>query len=253
MVTLEYGESYPFPLDITRMELLQERMKDLKRVIGVAHFITQGSESEIAIPVKNYETLWLCDYAVTHQGEQTTTKQILFDGYPTTPHIKDLFAPVQGRLKFLLAHGLPIAQTGGRQDRAYHLPKFASAELEYVEDPDIVKRLDDRYRLPSQLKAGASKIKDLTQHVKLSIEEYRLPSLAHDMNDVFPFQKRIRANCRHANPDLFVSNDVHDVMTAKMICRGCSVRAECLAFAQAAGHVGVWGGEYFPLETHISE
>lgn len=253
MVTLEYGERYPFPLDVSRMEMLQERMQDLKRVVSLAHFVILGSENEVEIPLKNYETLWLCDYLVTHQGEQTTTKQILFDGYPTTPHIKDLFAPMQGRFKFLMQHGLPIALTGGRKDRSYHLPTYSSAEVEYVEDPEIVKRLDDRYRLPSQLKARATTVVELTRQVKRSIEEYRLPTLAHDMDDVFPLQKRMRANCRHTNPDYFVSNDQHDIMTAKMVCRGCSVRAECLAFAHAAGHVGVWGGKYFPLDARTTE
>jgi WhiB family redox-sensing transcriptional regulator len=59
---------------------------------------------------------------------------------------------------------------------------------------------------------------------------------------------RLLAACRHADPDLFfpVSGSgpsLDQVIQAKVICAGCPVRLQCLAFALATRQDhGVWGG-----------
>jgi WhiB family transcriptional regulator, redox-sensing transcriptional regulator len=47
-----------------------------------------------------------------------------------------------------------------------------------------------------------------------------------------------------SSPDLFFAEDPRDVQEAKALCRGCPVRAACLAGALERGEPwGVWGGE----------
>jgi WhiB family transcriptional regulator, redox-sensing transcriptional regulator len=49
-----------------------------------------------------------------------------------------------------------------------------------------------------------------------------------------------------ASPDLFFAESPRDVARAKELCRGCPVRAACLADALHRGEPwGVWGGELF--------
>jgi WhiB family redox-sensing transcriptional regulator len=49
--------------------------------------------------------------------------------------------------------------------------------------------------------------------------------------------------CR-SNPELFFAEDPQDLRRAKALCRGCPVRAACLAGAlKRAEPWGVWGGE----------
>jgi hypothetical protein len=49
------------------------------------------------------------------------------------------------------------------------------------------------------------------------------------------------AECRHTGPAVFFNAE--DPSEAKAICAGCSVRAECLAYALATRQArGVWGG-----------
>jgi WhiB family transcriptional regulator, redox-sensing transcriptional regulator len=51
--------------------------------------------------------------------------------------------------------------------------------------------------------------------------------------------------CRE-NPELFFAESPADVETAKALCLGCPVRAECLAGALDRREPwGVWGGELF--------
>ena len=51
------------------------------------------------------------------------------------------------------------------------------------------------------------------------------------------------ANCRGADPDLFFPERGASTRTAKSICRGCSVQAECLEFAIVSSEkFGIWGG-----------
>jgi WhiB family redox-sensing transcriptional regulator len=56
------------------------------------------------------------------------------------------------------------------------------------------------------------------------------------------------AACRDADPELFFPDgDIRSaraqVKTAKLICRGCPVRATCLSWALASGQDdGIWGG-----------
>ncbi len=51
------------------------------------------------------------------------------------------------------------------------------------------------------------------------------------------------ANCRGADPDLFFPERGASTRTAKGICRGCSVQAECLEFAIVSSEkFGIWGG-----------
>jgi WhiB family transcriptional regulator, redox-sensing transcriptional regulator len=59
---------------------------------------------------------------------------------------------------------------------------------------------------------------------------------------------RTEAACRDVDPELFFPDgDVKSarvqVKAAKLICRGCRVRAICLSWALASGQeAGVWGG-----------
>jgi WhiB family redox-sensing transcriptional regulator len=50
--------------------------------------------------------------------------------------------------------------------------------------------------------------------------------------------------CRTHDPDLWFAESPAELERAKEFCRGCPVRAECLAAAQARREFcGVWGGE----------
>jgi WhiB family transcriptional regulator, redox-sensing transcriptional regulator len=52
--------------------------------------------------------------------------------------------------------------------------------------------------------------------------------------------------CRSGNPDLWFADTPADLERAKVLCRDCPVRAECLAGALARHEPwGVWGGEIF--------
>lgn len=52
-----------------------------------------------------------------------------------------------------------------------------------------------------------------------------------------------RASCRGLDPNIFFPNRGELTAQIKAICHGCSVRAECLAYALNGGeHVGIWGG-----------
>ncbi|MGH3977463.1 MAG: WhiB family transcriptional regulator [Pseudonocardiaceae bacterium] len=52
--------------------------------------------------------------------------------------------------------------------------------------------------------------------------------------------------CRTHDPDLWFAEAPADLERAKQLCRGCPVRAECLAGALARREsYGVWGGEIF--------
>jgi len=52
--------------------------------------------------------------------------------------------------------------------------------------------------------------------------------------------------CRSNDPELFFAETPADVESAKALCLGCPVRAECLAGAlERREPWGVWGGELF--------
>jgi len=52
--------------------------------------------------------------------------------------------------------------------------------------------------------------------------------------------------CWSEDPDLFFADSPAGVELAKQVCRGCPVRAECLAGAlERREPWGVWGGELF--------
>jgi WhiB family redox-sensing transcriptional regulator len=52
--------------------------------------------------------------------------------------------------------------------------------------------------------------------------------------------------CHRENPELFFAESPADVETAKALCLGCPVRAECLSGALDRREPwGVWGGELF--------
>lgn len=52
--------------------------------------------------------------------------------------------------------------------------------------------------------------------------------------------------CHTGDPDLFFAERPEDLERAKVLCRTCPVRAECLAGALARSEPwGVWGGEIF--------
>lgn len=51
------------------------------------------------------------------------------------------------------------------------------------------------------------------------------------------------AACRGMNPELFYPGRGESVAQARNTCRGCPVRAECLAYAISTGEkTGMWGG-----------
>lgn len=51
------------------------------------------------------------------------------------------------------------------------------------------------------------------------------------------------ANCLGADPDLFFPGAGESSHDAKEICRGCTVRLDCLEFALTNGEkFGIWGG-----------
>ena len=52
--------------------------------------------------------------------------------------------------------------------------------------------------------------------------------------------------CHAADPEIYFSEDEMQVQEAKSLCRGCPVRAQCLAGALSRQEpAGVWGGELF--------
>jgi WhiB family redox-sensing transcriptional regulator len=52
-----------------------------------------------------------------------------------------------------------------------------------------------------------------------------------------------KANCLGVDPDLFFPERGVSTREAKEVCRGCTVRQECLDFAIANGEkFGIWGG-----------
>lgn len=56
-----------------------------------------------------------------------------------------------------------------------------------------------------------------------------------------------RAACLDEDPELFFPvgtspEAVEQTREAKIVCDGCPVRVECLAWALALGEQGVWGG-----------
>ena len=52
--------------------------------------------------------------------------------------------------------------------------------------------------------------------------------------------------CRLNDPELFFAESPEDVEFAKSLCRGCPMRAPCLAGAlERREPWGVWGGELF--------
>ena len=51
------------------------------------------------------------------------------------------------------------------------------------------------------------------------------------------------ANCLGVDPDLFFPERGASTREAKEVCRGCTVRMECLEYALVMGEkFGIWGG-----------
>lgn len=49
--------------------------------------------------------------------------------------------------------------------------------------------------------------------------------------------------CAQVDPEIFFPEAGHGMAAAKRICLACTVRTDCLAYAEAHGIVyGVWGG-----------
>jgi WhiB family redox-sensing transcriptional regulator len=52
-----------------------------------------------------------------------------------------------------------------------------------------------------------------------------------------------RGNCLGVDPDLFFPERGASTREAKEVCRGCTVRMECLEYALVMGEkFGIWGG-----------
>ena len=62
---------------------------------------------------------------------------------------------------------------------------------------------------------------------------------------------QLQGNCLDANPDIFFPDRSEGTRSAKLVCRSCVVRQECLDFALANGEdSGIWGGRS-PLERRF--
>ncbi len=59
-----------------------------------------------------------------------------------------------------------------------------------------------------------------------------------------PFESRLDLPCTAEDPELFFAGSPSDVELAKLVCRPCPVREQCLAAAldRREPH-GVWGGQ----------
>ena len=54
---------------------------------------------------------------------------------------------------------------------------------------------------------------------------------------------QLQANCLGVDPDLFFPERGASTKEAKAVCRGCTVREDCLEYALANGEkFGIWGG-----------
>jgi WhiB family redox-sensing transcriptional regulator len=54
---------------------------------------------------------------------------------------------------------------------------------------------------------------------------------------------RDRGRCAETDPEAFFPEKGESTRRAKLVCRGCEVRAECLAYAlRTEQRFGVWGG-----------
>src|SRR6202789_266359 len=54
---------------------------------------------------------------------------------------------------------------------------------------------------------------------------------------------QVQANCMGVDPDLFFPERGASTREAKEVCRGCTVREDCLEYALANGEkFGIWGG-----------
>lgn len=54
---------------------------------------------------------------------------------------------------------------------------------------------------------------------------------------------QMTANCLGVDPDLFFPERGASTKEAKAVCRGCTVREDCLEYALANGEkFGIWGG-----------
>lgn len=52
------------------------------------------------------------------------------------------------------------------------------------------------------------------------------------------------AACREMDPNFFFPHDARGVQAARLVCKQCIVREECLEYALVKGiEHGVWGGE----------
>lgn len=232
MTTLEYGADYEFPLDGEQHELFRDRMQYGKRVIAVSSFVLEHGE-EVAVPIKNYPMLWMSEYCSEQMGTVVSSKDVQEAGFPKLPYLKDELTPIQRTFKKLTEAGLPIARTGGRKDCRYHLPRLHTSYVRYVEDPEIVATLDQRYRLPSQIRHARA---------MLALDDFLLPRLR--IKNPRTSWRRFGA-CAGTDRDLFFSDDPEDTRIAIGICNTCPVKKQCHEFATEHGEVGVWGGDKF--------
>lgn len=61
--------------------------------------------------------------------------------------------------------------------------------------------------------------------------------------DFLDYEWALRAACSRVDPELFYPDKGGNVDVPKAVCRGCEVRAECLAVAlENDERFGVWGG-----------
>ena len=63
---------------------------------------------------------------------------------------------------------------------------------------------------------------------------------------------RDRALCAETDPEAFFPEKGASTREAKMVCQGCEVRAECLAYAlERREQFGIWGGLSEPQRRRL--
>lgn len=62
------------------------------------------------------------------------------------------------------------------------------------------------------------------------------------MTEQIDFSWTERAACKDQSVDWFFATSREEPVDALVLCAGCAVRAECLAYALEHESIGVWGG-----------
>ncbi len=154
-VSLEFGATYPFPIDPDIARQLQQRMAGGKRAIVLSNFVVEQDNNTInlELPVKWFPILWLHNFIYNHRGNYVTTSMAKDEGFPISPDVIDPYAPIQKGFNHLIGQGMPIIKKRDPENRVirhYLLPNIAEASMLFQEDPATFERLKARYLNLSQ-------------------------------------------------------------------------------------------------------